>query len=340
MTTKRIAIIGGGPAGMEASANLARLGYEVTLIEKSSTTGGHLKDWYQLFPDRRPAKEVLTQLVQGIHHQNIHLKVNSKVSGFSKSHQQFQIKLSTNETLDADAILVTTGFDLYDATEKEEYGYGIYPNVITNSDLEKMFLADKITLTNGKSPRRVAIIHCVGSRDEKAGNHYCSKVCCVTAVKQAIEIKEMLPGTEVFCFYMDIRMFGPYYEELYREAQEKWDVIFIRGKLSEAGLNADGSLSLKAEDTLAGKPLKMNADMLVLMAGMIPAENSDKLARLFQIRQGENRFFQSKDNHYQYNETHTKGLFMAGTCSAPMNITDTIANARAAALKIDEYLKN
>lgn len=337
---KTIAIIGAGPAGLEASSNLVKLGHQVVLIEKSQTVGGHLKDWYQLFPDRRPGKEILTALVNGIKHPQVKLKVNSQVLEMKKRQQNFSITLSNQDTLDADAILVTTGFDLYDSTEKEEYGYGIYDNVITNADLEQMFQKGMVRTKAGKEPKRIALIHCVGSRDEKAGNNYCSKVCCVTAVKQAIEIKEMMPETEVFCFYMDIRMFGPYYEELYREAQEKWGVVFIRGKLSEAGQNKDGSLSIKAEDTLAGKPIRMNTDMLVLMAGMIPAEGSHKLAGVLNIEQGQNRFFQSKDNHYQYNQSKNDGVFIAGTCVAPMNITDTIANARAAALKIDEYLKN
>ncbi|MFA6404010.1 MAG: FAD-dependent oxidoreductase [Salinivirgaceae bacterium] len=340
MDLKTIAIIGAGPAGLEASGSLARLGHQVVLIEKSATVGGHLKDWYQLFPDRRPGKEILTQLVNGIKHPQVQLKVNSQVSEMKKEQNDFALTLTNQEVLNADAVLVTTGFDMYDSTEKEEYGYGIYDNVITNADLEQQLQKGEIRTAIGKAPKRVAIIHCVGSRDEKAGNNYCSKVCCVTAVKQAIQIKERLPETEVFCFYMDIRMFGPYYEELYREAQEKWGVVFIRGKLSEAGQNRDGSLSIKAEDTLAGKPLRMDADMLVLMAGMIPSEGSHKLASVLSIEQGQNRFFQPKDNHYQYNQSHNEGVFIAGTCVAPMNITDTIASARAVALKIDEYLKN
>jgi|SRR3989339_85706 len=339
MTMKTIAIIGAGPAGMEASGSLARLGYHVVLIEKEATVGGHLKNLFQLFPDRRPGKEILTHLVQTIKHPGIQIKVNSEVSEVQKLDNSFALKIN-EETMNADAVLVTTGFDLYDATEKEEYGYGIYPNVITSADLEQMFHNGKVVTEEGKTPKRVAFIHCVGSRDEKAGNNYCSKVCCVTAVKQAIEIKELLPETEVFCYYMDIRMFGPYYEELYREAQEKWGVMFIRGKLSEASQNMDGSILMKAEDTLAGKPLRMNTDLMVLMAGMVPSASSKKVAQQFKMEEGQNRFFKSADNHYRYNESQQMGVFIAGACVAPMNITDTIANARAAAVKIDEYLKN
>ncbi|NJO70443.1 MAG: CoB--CoM heterodisulfide reductase iron-sulfur subunit A family protein, partial [Bacteroidetes bacterium] len=104
----------------------------------------------------------------------------------------------------------------------------------------------------GKTPQRIGIVHCVGSRDEKAGNTYCSKVCCVTGVKQAIELKEQLPSSEIFNFYMDLRMYDRYFEDLYKEAQVKHHVQFIRGRLSEAFENPDGTVMIKIEDTLWG----------------------------------------------------------------------------------------
>jgi heterodisulfide reductase subunit A2 len=338
MDSKHIAIIGGGPAGLEASASLAHLGYQVTLIEKESLLGGNLKNWYSLFPDKRPASEVLDYLIGKSKHQNIEVLTNTQVTDIAKINNSFEIQVNENRNLKADAILMATGFDLFNASEKEEYGYGIYPGVITSAELEKMFTTNKVLNSKGEIPQRVILLHCVGSRDEKVGNHYCSKVCCVTAVKQAIEIKKRHPETEVFCYYMDIRMFGPYYEELYREAQEKWKVVFIRGKISEAASNHEGILQIKAEDTLAGKPLRMNCDLLVLMTGMVskPSKADEQLG----LERGVNRFLKSADNHLKYNQSSMEGVFTAGACTAPMNITDTIANARAASLSIHEYLKN
>jgi heterodisulfide reductase subunit A len=184
------------------------------------------------------------------------------------------------------------------------------------------------------------MVHCVGSRDEKTGNLYCSKLCCVTAVKQAIEIREIIPGCQVFCFYMDMRMGGAYYEELYREAQEKWGVNFIRGKVSEASENIEGKIIIKVEDTLAGRPLKMEVDMLVLMAGMEISEGGKEIARKAGLTTGENRFFSPSDHHYANNRSNIEGVFYAGTCTAPMNITDTISHARAAATEVINYLAN
>ena len=195
-------------------------------------------------------------------------------------------------------------------------------------------------MSNGNTPGTVGIVHCVGSRDEKVGNLYCSKLCCVTAVKQAIEIREHLPESKVFCFYMDMRMGGAHYEELYREAQEEWGVNFIRGKVSEAGESINNRLVVKVEDTLAGRPLKMELDMLVLMAGMEMSEGGKRIAAMAGLNTGENRFFAAADHHYGSNRSNIEGVFYAGTCTAPMNITETISHARAAVSEVMDYLKD
>ena len=198
---------------------------------------------------------------------------------FRRKEMNLLVSTGNGDDIKADAILLATGFDLFKSERKEEYGYGIYDNVITSADLEKMFRSGEIKLKSGRKPEKIGIVHCVGSRDEKVGNLYCSKLCCVTAVKQAIELKENLTDCKVFCFYMDMRMGGALYEELYREAQEKYGIGFIRGKVSEVGVNINKKLVVKVEDTLVGRPLKMELDMLVLMAGMEMSEDGIKACR-------------------------------------------------------------
>jgi heterodisulfide reductase subunit A len=268
----------------------------------------------------------------------IKILINTTIEKFNKNRNYFSITTNGGAEITADAIVVATGFDLFRSSRKEEYGYGIYDNVITSSDLEGMFRSGKILMSNGKVPGTIGIVHCVGSRDEKVGNLYCSKLCCVTAVKQAIEIREHLPESKVFCFYMDMRMGGAHYEELYREAQEVWGVNFIRGKVSEAGETIDNRLVIKAEDTLAGRPLKMELDMLVLMAGMEMSEGGKKIALSGGLETGDNRFFAAADHHYGSNRSNIDGIFYAGTCTAPMNITETISHARAAVSEVMDYL--
>jgi heterodisulfide reductase subunit A2 len=335
---KHIVIAGGGVAGMEAAGALADMGHTVSVIEKSDSLGGNATRWHALFPDRRPAKEIISYLNHRIHNQNISVISGTTVEKIKHHGHSLSVELSGGTELKADAVVVATGFDVFDAGRKEEYGYGIYENVITAPELEEMFNAGAIRRTDGKIPQRIGFIHCVGSRDEKVCNHHCSKVCCVTAVKQAIEVRENLPECEIFCYYMDMRMFGPYYEELYREAQEVHNINFIRGKVSEASNTIDKKVNVKVEDTLAGRPLKMEVDLLVLMTGMEMARSGTGLAEASGFTTGKNRFLSVADNHLHSNKSNIPGVFYAGTCTAPMNITDTISHARAAALETANYL--
>lgn len=325
---------------MEAAGRLGKAGFDVTVLEKETSAGGHLNDWYKLFPDRRSSSEVKDYLDNLVSDKKIKILTGTTPEKFSRKGSSYSITTVGGESFSADAVIVATGFDLFKSSRKEEYGYGIYDNVITSSELELMFRNNKIILNNGSIPETIGIVHCVGSRDEKVGNLYCSKLCCVTAVKQAIEIREHLPQSKVFCFYMDMRMGGAFYEELYRESQEKWGVNYIRGKVSEASEKIDGKLIVKVEDTLAGRPLKMEIDMLVLMAGMEISEGGKKLSAIAGLNTGENRFFAAADHHYGNNLSNLEGVFYAGTCTAPMNITETISHARAAVSEVMDYLKN
>ena len=336
---KHVIVIGGGVAGLEAAGRLSREGLMVSLLEKDNITGGHLNRWFKLFPDRRDSKEVKEYLDDLNNVNNVKLFANVTIDKLKKENDQFKVLTNEGNELIADAVVVATGFDLFKSSRKEEYGYGIYDNVITSADLEDMFKKGAIVTNDGSVPANIGIVHCVGSRDEKVGNLYCSKLCCVTAVKQAIEIREQLPDSTVFCFYMDMRMGGAYYEELYREAQEVWGVNFIRGKVSEASEAIDKRVMIKVEDTLAGRPLKMKLDLLILMAGMEMSEGGKKIAGLAGLKTGENRFFAAADHHYGSNRSNIDGLFYAGTCTAPMNITETISHARAAVTEVMDYLK-
>jgi heterodisulfide reductase subunit A len=337
---KHIVVIGGGPAGMESAGQLAHAGFKVSLIEKEKETGGHLNDWYKLFPDRRDSTEVRNYLNKKVLSDRIEILKETCIKKLQSNKDGFSLFTQDGTELKADAVVVATGFDLFKSSRKEEYGYGIYDNVITSSDLEAMFRKGKISMLNGSAPKTVGFVHCVGSRDEKVGNFYCSKLCCVTAVKQAIEVREHLPESRVFCFYMDMRMGGAHYEELYREAQEVWGINFIRGKVSEASESVNGKLVVKVEDTLAGRPLKIEIDMIVLMAGMEMSEGGNVIAVQAGLKTGENRFFSPIDHHYANNISNIRGIFYAGTCTAPMNLTETISHARSAVSDIINYFNN
>ncbi len=329
-----ILIIGGGPAGLAASSQLQRLGYNVILIEKSHQLGGHLARWDRLFPEGKPASDVLEDLLGNM--EGVKCFTDTDVRTINRLGKSYNVILTNGITVLADAVLMASGFDLFMAEKKEEYGYGIYDHVITNADLEEYFRTKDDPRVG--IPRKVAFVHCVGSRDEKAGCRSCSKVCCATAVKQACEVKEAFPESEVYCFYMDLRMFGRGYEDLYLKAQKEYGVRFIRGRVAEVGENEDGSLQIKAEDTTAGKPLRAKVDLLVLMAGMRPSESGKRVGDELSIRTEEDGFFAVRNGFTSGQKSPLPGIFIAGAASGPKTIPETVADARSAAAEIDAYL--
>lgn len=332
-----IAIIGAGPAGIEAASVLAK-NHQVTLFEKEEKPLCNIRDKAFLFPDFSSADELADKLEAKLQHENITLRVNTPVVDMQHVDNQWRVVVADGDTSTFDTVLLTTGYRVFDARMKEELGYGIYKGVITSLEMEKMIKEQQIRNNMNEVPKQVVFLQCVGSRDEKSGNHYCSKVCCVTAVKQAIEIKKQHPETDVHVFYMDLRMWGEGFEEMYRTAQEKYGVNFVRGRISEAAATYDNRVQIKAEDTLMGLPLNMNTDLLVLMVGMCASEGTKQLAKTAGI-DGLYGFAQSKSEHLEDNLTEQEGLFVAGACKRPSSVNDTIQDARAAATSMMNFIQ-
>lgn len=330
---KKVVVIGGGAAGMQAASTLKELGFTPTIIEKSDRLGGKLNDWHKLFPSFTPASEVLDSLKKGV--EGVDVLSNTEVETICED----GVTLKDGTKIESDAVIVASGFDVFRAELKEEYGYGIYPNVYTTVDIERMLNKGYISTAQGKFPERIAFLHCVGSRDEKVNQRHCSRVCCVAGVKQAMEIKQIFPNSEVYNFYMDIRMFGPGYEEMYREAQEKYNIQFIRGKISEASQTIDGKIWVKAEDTLIGRPLQMSVDMLVLIVGMTAGESNERFAQTKGIELADSRFIKPKDQFNGNVKSNLKNVFYAGTVTAPKNVGESINEGTAAAVEASNYLK-
>jgi len=320
---------------MEAARQLMRLGWEPVIVEKSDHLGGHVARWHKLFPDMMSASELVEHLAAGLDSATIYLK--TRVAYMNKLKDGYSVMLSNGTGLQCRAVLIASGFSLFEAAKKEEYGYGVYDHVITNADLEAWFNgADDGRVP--EAPRNIAFVHCVGSRDLKAGNPQCSKVCCMTAIKQAIELKELFPEAEIWCFYMDLRLFGKKYEDFYINAQKDYGVHFVRGRVSEVGEAIDGRVVLKAEDTLSGAPVKLKADLLVLMSGMLCNSDSASLAAMVRTEVDSDGFLRSRDNIYRINESRRPGVFFAGACTGTKTVPETVAEARAAALDIHNYL--
>jgi len=230
------------------------------------------------------------------------------------------------------AIILATGYDLFDPHLLPQFGFGVYENVLTNLQFERLLSPSgptrgEILLKDGTTPKAIAFLHCIGSRDENA-NTYCSRVCCMVSMKQAHLAKEKT-GSEVFEFYIDINAFGKGYQEFYKRVREE-GIFFIRGKGSEV-FKREGRLVVAAEDTLLGTPIEIPVDMVVLGAGLSARRDAEKVAQVFGINQSPDRFFMEAHPKLRPVATSVDGIFLAGCCQGPKDIPDTVAQASAAA---------
>ena len=235
------------------------------------------------------------------------------------------------------AIIVATGFDMFDPLAKPEYGYGKFKNVITGLEFERMVSASGPTSghieINSKEPKKVVFIQCVGSRDKQT-NEYCSRVCCMYTAKQAHLVKEKIPEAELIIYYTDVRAFGKGFEEFYNRVQGE-DVIYMRRELDDPieVTRKDTGLVVKAK----GHP-DVEADLVVLATGIIPREDTKELARLLNINQSADGFLLEAHPKLRPVDTFTDGIFLAGCCQSPKDVPDTVAQASGAASRVSDIL--
>lgn len=241
--------------------------------------------------------------------------------------------------LEVGTIIVATGYDPYDAAGKKEYIYEDSQNVITGLELERYINASGptqghvIVPSSGETPKRVAFIQCVGSRDEQIHKPYCSRVCCMYAMKNAQLIIDHEPDTEVAIYYMDIRAFGKGFEEFYKRSQEKYGIKFIRGRPAAVIENPDKTLTVRAEDSLLGKVTEYDYDMVVLSVGLQPPANSETLRQTLGISKSADGFLMEAHPKLRPVDTLTDGIYLAGVAQGPKDIPDAVAQASGAAAR-------
>jgi heterodisulfide reductase subunit A2 len=416
--TPSVLVIGGGIAGIQASLDIAHSGFDVYLVEKSPTLGGHFAQLDRTFPNLEETSTNLSpKLKEVANHPRIHILTQSEaeeVEGFVgnfkirvrqtpryinpekctrckkcedvcpvKVASEFNVGLSERKAIylpsplavpftytidsqnclflqkgecgkcrqvcpegavefeqvgmeyqfDIGTIIVATGYDPFDPRLKPEFGYGLYKNVMTGLEFERLLSASGPTQgqieINGKEPKNIVFIQCVGSRDKTVGNEYCSRVCCMYTAKQASLIKDQIPDARVTICYIDMRAFGKGYEQFYDQVQRK-GVLYRKGIPSEI-YQRSGKLIVRADDELLGEPYEEEADLVVLATGLTQRNDSDRVRSLLKLSQSPDRFYLEAHPKLRPLDTATDGIFLAGTCQGPKDITDTLSQAHGAA---------
>jgi heterodisulfide reductase subunit A len=286
---------------------------------------------HRTFPTLEGTAGLLSPIVERVtHHPRLRAMTEAEVTAVGGFVGNFEVTIrhkGEEEKAKVGAIVVATGFDVFDASRRPELGYGLYPEVITTPEFEKMSQGE--VKINGREPKRVVFVHCVGSRDQVLGHPYCSRVCCMVTAKQARLVRERLPNAQVTVFYMDVRAFGKGFEEFY-DATRAAGVLYRRGNPSEI-LRRGDHVVVRAEDTLLGEPVEVEADLVVLAVGMTPRADTEAVAGLLKLARSSDGFFMEAHPKLRPVDTAMAGIFLAGCCQGPKDITETVAQARAAA---------
>jgi len=341
---KKVLVVGGGIAGLQASLQLATLGVKVLLVEKQQSLGGHVNLLSRDALTGDSIKEWVRSRIKAVaENPNIEVMTEMEVvkSFYDGSHFKLSLKKKSEERkVEAEAIVVATGFNLFDASKMPQYGYGRYKDVINNLEFEELLdpegpaSGEILKPSDGKRPRSVVFLTCIGSRDVKH-NAYCCRIGCPVALKQALTVKERYgENVAVYICYIDMRAVGRGVEESYRKAM-KAGVIFLQGQPSEIRPGEDGFLKVELFEASTGKLLSVSGDLIVLVAGLSP---NIELAPVFGLDVAEDGLYAVEHPKFETNTTNVRRIFLAGTAEGPKDIAETLDHASKTALKVAEFL--
>lgn len=334
--SKPVLVVGGGPAGLSAAHSLASVGQSVVLVDKEDQLGGApiISGYAKLVPSGEWAKDAIGGMVDRVTgNSNVSVHTSTTVQEFSGEAGNFSAKLSNGESIDASATILATGFTHFDSVNKPEWGFGTFPDVVTTTQVEQMISSGQGVRcpSDGRAPKRVAILLCVGSRDRQIGREWCSKICCTVSSNIAMEIREELPDCHVYIYYMDIRTFGLYEDTYYWKSQEEYKVKYIKARIAEVTAG-DGKLIVKGEDTLVKRPITVPFDMVVHAIGMDPNVDNMLLSSIFDVELQKHGHIKRLDTYSSMAQTSRPGVFVAGAATGPETIDDSIAQGQGAAM--------
>lgn len=347
---KKVCVIGGGVTGMQVANVLSTLGVPSVLVEKSSELGGHVPNLSRTFPffndDRfNDGREFISALERDLGLASLpDIRLNTTVTGLAGEFPNFNVQLSDLSSVDAGAVVVATGFELFDPSGLKEYGYGTYANVITALELEWMLSprgpsgGKLVRPSDGNKAERLAIIFCVGSHNRRIGAPFCSRICCSYSNKQASTVMERNPDAFVACFYMDVRTYDRGYEEMYALAQDR-GVKYIRGRVSMCKQTPDGSIAVRAENTLINRPFWGAFDLVSLSTGMRPCKDVEHLTRILGITRGPDGFFLCREWFRHPHDATRDGIFIAGCANGMKPFRNCMVDGASVAARVAALLR-
>ncbi len=334
--SQSVLVVGGGPAGLSAARSLASIGQKVTLVEKEQILGGApiISRYARLVPSGEWASDAIGRMVQSVEQNSkIEVQTSTRVTEFSGEPGNFQVKCSNGHSFSVSSVVLATGFTHFDSVNKPEWGFGSHPDVVTTTQVEQMISSGQGVrcLSDGRKPKRVAILLCVGSRDRQIGREWCSKICCTVSANLAMEIREELPSCSVYIYYMDIRTYGLYEGSFYWRSQEEFKVKYIKARIAEVTFDGRRIL-LKGEDTLVKRPISIPFDLVVHAIGMDPNVENSEISSVFGIDLEPHGYIERKASYDSVVATSRDGIFVAGAAVGPETIDDSIAQGQAAAM--------
>ena len=344
--TRRALVVGGGIAGITAATTIAGGGHPVVLVERADRLGGHVGALSQLYLGTERGSGILERRIRELHdHPLVDVFTAAQVTSFDGHLGSFTAEISRtaaegdNEPpalhrIEVGAAVLATGFDLYDTDRIPEYGSGRCPDVVDSLQFERMLGSGEVVRPSDGSPvREVVWIQCAGSRDPQRHRPYCSKICCMYVAKQAAAFHRHTPEGQAYVFYIDIRSQGRGYDEYVQEAIEQEGVVYLRGKVSKI-FGRQHKVEVWGADTLAGRAIRLRADLVVLAASAIPSRGSGALARLLRAPVDESGFYAEAHPKLRPVESLAAGIFLAGAAQFPKDVPETIAQAAGAAAKV------
>ena len=336
-------IVGGGVTGLSATLELADAGNKVYLVEKAGKLGGHVADIDLTFPGLSSAAEVLEPMIYKVNkHPEVEVFLNTTIdeifgyvgnfeSTIKSGGKEYEVKFGN--------VIVATGLTPFDPGKISSYNYEKLPDVITSLELEKMLKEGNVVKKDGSEPKKIAVIHCVGSRNTDY-HEYCSRVCCLSALKFSNQLRSALPDANLFQIYADMRAFGKGCEELYTSTSRK-DVMFLMydqqedlPRISKAEDGVGYEMSIEFYEKLSGEDIIVPADMVVLMVAMEAHEEAKEIAHAVGISLCGNEFYIERHPKLDPVATTTDGVYIAGACQGPKDIPDSVSQAKAAAARI------